>query len=113
MSVRLTSGAQGINSLLVVLVAALFGCYLPNAVVFFKRHSRQREIFETFPDASDLMLVCVEAGLGLDASLSKVGDEVGRRSRSLSEELHLTNLELRAGGTREQSLRKFGPSHRP
>ena len=104
---RLATGAQGLMLLMFVLIAALAGCYLPNMVVWMLRRSRQREIFETFPDASDLMLVCVEAGLGLDASLSKVADEVGRRSVALAEELHLTNLELRAGGTREQALRNL------
>lgn len=106
-SMRLVTNAQGMTLLLFVLLAALLGCYLPNVVVFFKRRWRQREIFETFPDASDLMLVCVEAGLGLDASLSKVADEMGRRSVALAEELHLTNLELRAGSTREKSLRNL------
>jgi tight adherence protein C len=53
------------------------------------------------------MLVCIEAGLGLDAALSKVGDEIRRKSVGLAEELHLTNLEMRAGGTREKSLRNL------
>jgi len=106
-AMRLSTGAQGMTLLMFVLIAALVGCYLPNFVVWLARRSRQREIFETFPDAADLMLVCVEAGLGLDASLTKVADEMGRRSVALSEELHLTNLELRAGGTREKSLRNL------
>ncbi|MBK0394014.1 type II secretion system F family protein [Ramlibacter algicola] len=99
--------ASGLTLLLVVLVSALFGCYLPNLVVHFKRKERQREIFETFPDAADLMLVCVEAGLGLDAGLVKVAEEIRRKSVALAEELHLTNLEMRAGGTREQALRNL------
>ena len=53
------------------------------------------------------MLVCVEAGLGLDAGLSKVADEIRRKSVALAEELHLTNLEMRAGATREKSLRNL------
>lgn len=103
----LFSGSQGLSLLAFVLVAALVGCYLPNLVVHVTRKRRQREIFEIFPDAADLMLVCVEAGLGLDASLTKVADEMSRRSVALAEELHLTNLELRAGGTREKSLRNL------
>jgi tight adherence protein C len=90
-----------------VLLAAVVGCYLPNLVIFLSIRSRQREIFENFPDAADLMLVCVEAGLGLDAGLSKVADEIRRKSQALAEELHLTNLEIRAGGTREKSLRNL------
>ena len=53
------------------------------------------------------MLVCVEAGLGLDAGLGKVADEIKRKSTALAEELHLTNLEIRAGGTREKAMRNL------
>ena len=53
------------------------------------------------------MLICVEAGLGLDAGLTKVADEMKRKSVALAEELHLTNLEMRAGGSRETSLRNL------
>ena len=68
---------------------------------------RQREIFETFPDALDLMTVCVESGLGLDAALAKVTEEMRLKSIPLAEELHLVNLELRAGSTREKALRNL------
>lgn len=91
-----------------VLLGATVGTYLPNLIVHFKARTRQREIFENFPDAADLMLVCVEAGLGLDAALTKVAEELRMNSLPLAEELHLTNLEMRAGGTREQSLRNLG-----
>jgi tight adherence protein C len=103
-------GMNQTNSLILlwyVLVAALVGCYVPNLVLQLAVRSRQLEIFESFPDAADLMLVCVEAGLGLDAGLSKVTDEIRRKSTALAEELHLTNLEIRAGGTREKALRNL------
>ena len=90
-----------------VLFFAMVGCYLPNIVLHFIVKSRQREIFENFPDAADLMLVCVEAGLGLDAGLTKVAEEIQLKSVALAEELHLTNLEIRAGGTREKSLKNL------
>jgi tight adherence protein C len=93
--------------LLNVLVMALIGCYLPNALLSFLVRSRQREVFENFPDAADLMLVCVEAGLGLDAGLTRVADEIKRKSVALAEELHLTNLEMRAGASREAALRNL------
>jgi tight adherence protein C len=93
--------------LMYVLLAATFGCYLPNLIVHLKVRKRRREIFENFPDAADLMLVCVEAGLGLDAALTKVADEIRIKSLPVAEELHLTNLEMRAGGTREKSLRNL------
>jgi tight adherence protein C len=91
-----------------VLLGATVGCYLPNMVLHLKARARRREIFENFPDAADLMLVCVEAGLGLDAALTKVAEEIRIKSLALAEELHLTNLEMRAGGSREQSLRNLG-----
>jgi len=104
---RLLNESHSLTLMFVVLMCALVGCYLPNLFVALQVRSRQREIFESFPDAADLMLVCVEAGLGLDAGLTKVADEIKRKSQALAEELHLTNLEMRAGGTREQSLRNL------
>ena len=92
----------------VLLVIAMVGCYLPNILLNRAIRTRKREIFENFPDAADLMLVCVEAGLGLDAAMVKVADEMKMKSGALTEELHLTNLETRAGSTREQALRNLG-----
>ena len=97
----------GMEFLFYLMLSALAGCYLPNIFLYFKIKERQREIFENFPDAADLMLVCVEAGLGLDAGLTKVADEIQIKSAALAEELHLTNLEMRAGGTREKSLQNL------
>ena len=104
---RATNQSQGVALMFYVMLAALIGCYSPNLLLHMLVKSRQREIFETFPDAADLMLVCVEAGLGLDAGLTKVADEIKRKSVALAEELHLTNLEMRAGATREKSLRNL------
>ncbi len=92
----------------VLLILATIGCYLPNILLDRVITARKREIFENFPDAADLMLVCVEAGLGLDAAMVKVADEMKMKSGALTEELHLTNLETRAGSTREQALRNLG-----
>ena len=92
----------------VLLILATIGCYLPNILLDRAITARKREIFENFPDAADLMLVCVEAGLGLDAAMVKVADEMKVKSGALTEELHLTNLETRAGSTREQALRNLG-----
>ena len=97
----------GLMLIFYMLFAALVGCYLPNLVLQLSIRSRQLEIFESFPDAADLMLVCVEAGLGLDAGLTRVADEIRRKSVALAEELHLTNLEIRAGGSREKALRNL------
>lgn len=98
---------SSLTLLFYVMLFAMVGCYLPNIFLYFKIKGRQREIFENFPDAADLMLVCIEAGLGLDAGLTKVADEIQIKSVALAEELHLTNLEIRAGGTRENALRNL------
>ncbi len=94
--------------ILVLLIMATIGCYLPNFVLNRAIKARKREIFENFPDAADLMLVCVEAGLGLDAALVRVAEEMKIKSGALTEEIHLTNLETRAGSAREQALRNLG-----
>lgn len=98
---------QGLTFIAFIMVFALLGCYLPNLYLYLAIKSRKEEIFNNFPDAADLMLVCVEAGLGLDAALSRVAEEVKVKSMALAEELHMTNLEIRAGGTREKSLRNL------
>jgi tight adherence protein C len=101
---RTNTNASGMTLLLGVMVAALAGCYLPNLLLTLAARRRKRAIFEDFPDAADLLLVCVEAGLGMDAGLSRVAEEVMDKSPALAEELQLTNLEMRAGSTREAAL---------
>jgi len=96
------------NSLLFFfLLLASIGYYLPNMILSRKIFVRQRDLFENFPDAIDLMTVCVEAGLGLDAAMSKVGEEMYVKCPALAEELHLVNLEIRAGRSREQALQNL------
>mgnify|MGYP000391434527 FL=1 len=94
--------------LLIVLLFAAIGYFLPNMLLEKRINNRKREIFESFPDAIDLTTVCVEAGLGLDAALARVGDEMQTKSLTLGEELHLLSLELRAGSSRERALKKSG-----
>jgi tight adherence protein C len=83
------------------------GYYLPNIYLRRRVQHRQRDMFETLPDAIDLMTVSVEAGLGLDAAIARVADEIGARSRAVEEEFRLVGLELRAGASREQALRNL------
>jgi tight adherence protein C len=103
------SGAKfGTSGMLLMLLSSgALGYYLPNLVLARLEFVRQREIFESFPDAADLLMVCVEAGLGLDAALVKVTEEMRLRSEALAEELHLLTLELRAGSSREKALRNL------
>jgi len=93
--------------LLMIVVCAALGYFLPNVFLARRIAYRKREIFESFPDAMDLIIVCVESGLGLDAALSRVGEEMHMISPTLGEELHLINLELRAGSSRERALRNL------
>jgi tight adherence protein C len=95
------------TTMLILLVAAAVGYYLPNVIVQNMMSKRKLEIFENFPDALDLLTVCIEAGLAMDASLSRVGEEMRSKSEALSAELHLVTLELRAGHTKESALRNL------
>jgi tight adherence protein C len=94
-------------TILWLVIAAACGYYLPDMILKRKIAERQREIFETFPDALDLMTVCVEAGLAMDAALARVGAEIGLKSAILAEELQLVTLELRAGSAKDKALRNL------
>jgi tight adherence protein C len=103
-----TRGHYNANNLLMwLLVGAALGYYLPNILLAQRIQTRQREIFNSFPDALDLMTVCVEAGLGMDAALGRVSSEIGLNSPLLADELNLVTLELRAGNTKERALRNL------
>jgi tight adherence protein C len=90
-----------------LVLAAAIGYYVPNVVLAVLIARRKREIFENFPDAIDLMTVCVEAGLGLDAAMVRVAQEMEMTSPTLAAELHLVTLELRAGSPKEMALRNL------
>ena len=96
-----------VNSAFWAIVLAAVGYYLPDFLLRRKTVTRQRELLNNFPDAVDLLTVCVEAGLALDAALSRVTDELKTKCATLADELHLVNLELRAGGTRKHALRNL------
>ncbi|AJY40252.1 type II secretion system F family protein [Burkholderia humptydooensis] len=90
-----------------VLLIGGFGFYLPNAMLSRHIRLRQRKIIEDFPDALDLLTVCVEAGLGLDAALTKVADELRLRSPIVADELGLMLLEIRSGFAKDAALRNL------
>jgi tight adherence protein C len=92
---------------MVVVVAALLGLYLPNLWIAAKSSRRQREIVNGFPDALDLMLVCVEAGLGMDSAFARVGMEMVDSHPRLAEQFGAVVLELRAGRSHEDALRRM------
>jgi tight adherence protein C len=84
------------NNLHVVLFALLLadsiGFYLPNVVLRQMIKSRQMQIFESTPDALDLMTICIEAGLAMEAAISRVADEMANVEQAMAEELHLVTL---------------------
>lgn len=90
-----------------MLAVAIAGFYLPDLWLRRRIRQRKQEIFESFPDVLDLITVCVEAGLALDAALLKVVEELRTEHSALGEELELLVLELRAGLSREKALRNL------
>jgi tight adherence protein C len=108
LALRLSGNNLPTNAMLaLLLVVAAFGYYLPNGILERIAALRRREIFESFPDAADLMLVCVESGLGLDAALNRVTEEIRSNNEALAQELHILNLEMRAGVSRDKALRNL------
>jgi len=97
----------GTQLIMVLLTGATFGYYLPNIVLRRVVTKRQREIFETLPDALDLLTVCVEAGLSLERAMVKVAAEIQIKSVPLAHELQLVLMEMRAGFSKEKALRNF------
>ncbi|MFN7175798.1 MAG: type II secretion system F family protein [Thermaurantiacus sp.] len=92
------------NFYVVFALSALAGLYLPNLFVSRRAAQRHTEIVNGFPDALDLMLVCVESGLGLDAGFARVGKEITTVHPRLAELFARVSLELRAGRGRADAL---------
>lgn len=93
--------------IIIAMCLAVAGLYLPSSWLARRIASRQRAISEAFPDALDMMVVCVEAGLGLDASFNRVGSELTRSHPALATQLAMVSLELRAGKSRSDALRNL------
>lgn len=90
-----------------LLLTATVGYYLPNMTLNHIASRRKREIFETLPDALDLLTVCVEAGLSLERAFVKVAAEIHIKSVMLAQELQIVLMEMRAGFSKEKALRNF------
>jgi tight adherence protein C len=102
----------GISRPIAALLAAAWGAALgwvtPTLLVAARARARKRQMLKSLPDAIDLLVVCVEAGLGLNQALQRVAEEIGLMSSVLGEQMGLVNLEIRAGTPREDALRSFG-----
>ncbi|HEY0164417.1 MAG TPA: type II secretion system F family protein [Sphingomicrobium sp.] len=104
----LTDSTPGLMGLYVWLAgAATIGLYGPALFVRIRANRRRQAIVNAFPDALDLLLVCVEAGLGLEAAFARVGMEMTSSHPLLAEQFGSVVLELRAGRSREDALRRM------
>ncbi|MFN5077982.1 MAG: type II secretion system F family protein [Planctomyces sp.] len=90
----------------VVLASALF--YAPEIILSFIRSGRQDKIFLQLPDALDLLVVCVEAGLGLDQGMRRVAEELNQGAPEVCEELATANMQLQMGKPRREVLHDLG-----
>lgn len=99
---------SGTKVAMFVIIPGAVGYYLPNYWVERRRQARQGELENGFPDALDLMLVCVEAGQSLDQSIVRVATEIKHSNLPLSEEFEIVANELRAGKERVTVLRDLG-----
>ena len=107
-SVILTINGIVQNSLISTVAVAGLCFYLPDLAVALIGRSRKDAIFLALPDALDLMVVCVEAGLGLDQAMRKVSEEMQRTYRVLAEEFALSNFQLQMGRPRSEVLHELG-----
>ena len=108
MAIALPNFGFALKSLYWIVGLTGIGFYLPNIVLWWLRRKRQQEIFLTLPDALDLLVVCVESGLGLDAALRKVCDEMKNHAKIICEELSLANFQLQIGRPRREVLHDLG-----
>jgi len=98
----------GMPYLAVMGAAGGFGWILPGAFVSRRIRLRKKQVQKALADTLDMLVVCVEAGLGLNQAMARVAEEIEHISPVMSEELEIMNLEIRAGTPREDALRHLG-----
>jgi tight adherence protein C len=91
----------------IFVMVALLGYYLPDIWLRQKTDKRKDRLLKALPDALDLLVICVEAGMGLDEGINRVANEIKLTSSDLSDEFRFLNLELRAGKNRESALKNL------
>jgi tight adherence protein C len=96
------------SAIALLVISLIFGLFIPSFMLSRRIAKRQNRISRALADALDLLVVCVEAGLGLNAALQRVGREMELVEPALSFELGITNREIRAGKPREEALRNLG-----
>ncbi len=97
-----------VSLLIRVGMVAGIGFYIPSIGLWYLRRKRQQEIFLTLPDCLDLLVVCVESGLGLDAAMRKVCEEMKGHAKVLVEEISLANFQLQIGRPKREVLHDLG-----
>lgn len=97
-----------VNIMVLAAFAGVLGWMAPFIWLRVKRKRRQNEVQRALPDALDLLVVCVEAGLGLNQALMRVSDEMDRISPILADELTIVSLQIRAGTPRQEALKNLG-----
>jgi tight adherence protein C len=104
----LVTGAITQKALIYAVGVTALMFYLPDIILWFMARHRKEQIFLGLPDVLDLLVVCVEAGLGLDQAMRKVSDEMKKTCRTLSEEFTLCNFHLQMGRPRNEVLQDLG-----
>ena len=102
-----TTGMYRLNVVFVPLLAAVVGYLLPELWLMWRVQARQHRLRLGLPDALDMLVICVEAGLGLDQAIMRVAQELRITHPQLSEELQLVNMEMRVGKTRLEAMREL------
>jgi tight adherence protein C len=95
------------NPFFIFLLAAVVGYMIPESWLLWRIHSRQIKLRRGLADGLDLLVICVEAGLGLDQALLRVSQELKVTHPELSDELQLVNMEMRVGKSRLEALREL------
>lgn len=103
----LTYGVSQKGFFAIAVTAGVF-FYLPELALRFIASSRQQKIFLSLPDALDLLVVCVEAGLGLDAGMRRIAEELSDTHRVLCDEISLCNMQIQMGRARRDVLHDLG-----
>ena len=106
--VGLFTKGPSVMAIVYSLVGAGIFMFLPELILKFIAGSRKQKLFLGLPDALDLMVVCVEAGLGMDQALRRVADEMGETHAIVADEFKLCNQQLQMGSTRETVLTELG-----
>jgi tight adherence protein C len=100
--------SSGGKTMFILMILSVAGYFLPNILVKNQAQKRQEEINLTFPDALDLMLICVQGGMGLEQTVARIADEMSENSPILAEELGILSAEMAMLDSRSEALKDFG-----